>query len=262
MTAEPVGAPVLVLMVRGDDMGGVDEVRDDTDLRRLHLCSGRGESLGDLGPHVVGEILRQHRDRIGCAITHPFQPSGSGDGTVAGEKPQFDRDIGEHILDVEHQRDAADTTHDGSGRPQGQRWRHGQHTIGSETCRHADGSGERREAAEGDRPGREVALVGRKWIDATDPPPSGRLGADQAALPSRFDGMALVPRERGDDMESMPPIDELMGDARHDRAGRRDIRFEMGTEHDEVHGEEWVRRGDGMLRYSPDRARAESPQWK
>ena len=253
-------AAIPVLAIRRHDMGRVDEVRNDPDLRCLGRRPNRLQSLGDLGPNVAGEILREHGDRVGSTVTGPLEPSCSGDRPCTGEQSELDGDIGEHVLNVEHQWNPSESTDHRTCWTERERWRHRQHAIRSDRAAHADGGGQRGEPTECDCTGRDVPLVGGKGIDPGDPPPSGVLGTHQPTLPSGLDRMALVPRQCGDDMESVPATDEFVGDPRHDGAGGRHVGFEMRTQDDEIHWAELFGSRMGRPRYSSASESAESDQ--
>ena len=60
-----------------------------------------GRHLGDdVGAQVVG----QHRDGVGDAVAHPLQPRRDGDHAAVGDGAGLDGGVGEHVLDVEHER--------------------------------------------------------------------------------------------------------------------------------------------------------------
>ncbi len=66
-------------------------------------------------------------------------------------------------------------------------------------------AGQRREPGEGQRPGRDVGLVGGERVDPGDAAPLDVLAAHRLALPPRLDAGVLVPGQRGDDVEPVAP---------------------------------------------------------
>ena len=65
----------------------------------------RGPHLGD---DVVAQVVAEHRDRGGAVVADPLEPPRDGDDAAVGDRPGLDRRVGEDVLDVEHQRPAAD----------------------------------------------------------------------------------------------------------------------------------------------------------
>ena len=61
-------------------------------------------------------------------------------------------------------------------------------------------------------------------------PHGGVLVADEAALPARLDRVVLVPRQRGDDVQPVPALDQPVDDRGHDLAGGRGVGREVRAE--------------------------------
>ncbi|CAB4947891.1 unannotated protein [freshwater metagenome] len=119
-------------------MGRVDEVRDHPNLLGLASRFQSLESPGDLVPHVVGEVLGEHGDRIGASIALALEPLRGANSPFAGEQSEFNRDIREHILDVEHQRHPPSHAHNSARRTERERWGHRKHSVGMDRSGESD----------------------------------------------------------------------------------------------------------------------------
>jgi hypothetical protein len=153
---------------------------------------------------------------------------------VVGDGADLDGDVGEHVLDVEHERAAAELRHPPAGEAERQRRRHGHDAVDAATAQ-AGGAGESAEGGEGCGAAGDGALVGRERMDAGDRAPLGRLDPGQLPRPGRRDPVLDVPRQRGDDVQLVAAVDQLEDDAGDDLAGRCQIRREVGAEDGELH---------------------------
>ncbi len=228
-------APVRVVTGPRADPLGVDEVGDDPDLARLTGIRAPPRAPGDLRPHVVGEVVGEHGDGVGEAVGHTLEPVGHPDGLRTLQETELDGHVGEHVLDVEHEGDPAGSSHEPTGRSECQRGGHRQDRIGP-LCTEAHQRSEGREATEGQGAGGDVATIGGEGVDPRDASPAPTFAPDQATVPTGFDGVALVPGQRRDDLHPMSPRHEFVDDTAHDLAGGGHVGLEVRTEHDQVHG--------------------------
>ena len=92
--------------------------------------------------------------------------------------------VGEHVLDVEDQRTAADQMRGPPGEPQRERRRHRDHSV-DPTAAQRRQPGQRAEADEAGGPAHEVALVvAGERVDPGDRAPRGRLAPAPTGPPS------------------------------------------------------------------------------
>ena len=139
-------------------------------VRTLLRCDSR-----QLAADVGGEIVGQHRHRVGQPVADPLQPRRRGDDRRVGHRPGRHRGVGEHVLDVEHERAAMAPGDDPTGDSHRQRRRHGDDAVGAAEpppgC-DTGPEGEGREPDVPDRPASEVALVpGGQRVDPGDRSP-------------------------------------------------------------------------------------------
>ncbi len=117
-------APVGVVGIGRSDESGVHEVRNHPDLSCRHARRQLGRDIGT-------QVVREHRDGIGAPIGHPLEQSGDGDHPLVGEHAQFDRDVREDVLDVEHDGDASQPGDGNRRRAEREGRRHREHHLGS-----------------------------------------------------------------------------------------------------------------------------------
>ena len=80
--------------------------------------------------------------------------------------------------------------------------------------------------------------VGKGWTRVSRPGGLDPLAAQGPAAPARLDAVLPVPRQRRHDVEPVAQLEQLVADRRHDLAGRRDVGCVVGTQDEDVHGDE------------------------
>ena len=90
-------APVRRHPVAGRMRVGVDEVRD-----HAHRVGGAGRRPWPAT--LAREVVGQHGDGVGAAVADPLEPRATAMTPRFGDGAGLDGGIGEHVLDVEHER--------------------------------------------------------------------------------------------------------------------------------------------------------------
>ncbi len=94
---EPEFTPVRGVAVEWPDRRRIDEVGDDADQRVMRRAA-------ELGRHIRCKVIGQDGHGIGPPVAESLQGPEQTDQAGRGDRPDLDGDVGEHVLDVEHQR--------------------------------------------------------------------------------------------------------------------------------------------------------------
>ena len=145
---------------------GVDEVRDHPHLRAVSRAI---LALTLSARSVLSTVTASAR-----AVAHPFEPPGDGDDSAIGDGAGLDGGVGEHVLDVEHQRCPMGELGRPPGEAERERWRHRDDRVGAPEPPAGAQAGEpsqEREPDEPERSARQVATVaaGERVTRVTDP---------------------------------------------------------------------------------------------
>ena len=209
---------------------------------------------GQLGDHVRPQILAQYGDSARPPVADSFQPSGGHNQPPIRNRTRTHGGVGEHVLNVEHERCPTKQPDDPARQSKRQWRRHCQDGIrfAEPSARPQPGDpSQDRKSGESEGPPKEVAfVVARERIHPGDRAPTGRLGANRAADPGGFDPVLAVPGQRRDYVKFVAERRQFMHDPSHHRSGRGGIRLEVGAENHDFH--------DAARRYAVASARPDA----